>query len=1194
MKSTDLILAMRKLLHCVDMEIITDKVPTVKAGDIIRLRKYDGSISGAFVKWIDDPDISMFEAAESIDGENDIDVSDDGEDEEFDTLDDTDDNIEKTEDGDQTTSYSISESYMGFRFSTNSYAMRWARIQNKPYLAVVTDVDKNNNRVVIVTARLNALRKAEPLKIALTDNAVQRDTVSKVATDYQDRFLLPLGDNSLYIVNRHIFSNSDSFQITDGSYVISVIQDYRSECGGAVDQHGTDKIWAIKSGYRPFHRSDDYRIELWLGEVSFTDATSATALRDSDMALLASGNEKYIGLWKRYAELELSTISEKQKKAGTLIFRQLIENTAERAVLLIEDQIQLKTFLAVLEEIDKENMAVEVYQDENRRRKHASVRKASGKELTIEYDDGRALNFSAGYVSISIQSAAVQYQRRKEAYDTVLGQLSAKPGLLSLLNGKIEHLADEKRRLTPLSNTVLKKIFPDHPPTPNQIEAIKIALNTPDLAIIQGPPGTGKTTVIRAIYEALSEKEKEPRLFFGRNLATAYQRDATVHLASEMDVYGLPAQTFLGRRNGGWEEGSRAVSQWLEKTKQKVFEANPLLEGYAAIDRLSNDLNLLQLGFNVSCATAENRRATLRSFLFELEQFETDRASQKQPEDLDELHIQETYDAVSLTPYKERARKMLDHLDKIYSHEHAIDICYAVMLPTTPEAMNDNGAQVIKDTMDRLLNDRQTDSIRSIATGLSKLYAQEPIRYERVKDGVNALISELRQNNRMIVNRSANEELMNLIQETIEMLHSTIGDDEMYLLSYYVNAFEDTETMRESLSRFLTVIAATNQMVGSKDVIGRKKPNSKETETPKEKENFKKEDNQKEQLNDFDTYENIVIDEAARSCPPDLLIPMCRAKERIILVGDHKQLPQFISDDVYKSMKAEGEDSALLKKSMFEYLIEQTEKLEQTGDGAKRYIMLDQQFRMPAIVGDLVSRHFYKDHPIQSPLGNGGAKAPIGLSFGISEERIQHSHMIWLDVPGTAGTRESKDNTSRYRMEEVVRITNMLKTLIVRAEGQAKDYKYGIITFYKAQERRLKEHIRSVLLSDERAVCSEEWFNNHVEIGTVDAFQGKEFDIVFLSMVRCHTDYGSFHYGDNSNGKAKYGFTMDENRLCVALSRVKRCLIIAGDENMFNDDTALREMPAIYDFLSICKNEDGGSESYAWFIKDNSNSSKKK
>ena len=49
---------------------------------------------------------------------------------------------------------------------------------------------------------------------------------------------------------------------------------------------------------------------------------------------------------------------------------------------------------------------------------------------------------------------------------------------------------------------------------PEQIAALEMAINTPDIALIQGPPGTGKTTVIKAIAERFREifEAEEKRL----------------------------------------------------------------------------------------------------------------------------------------------------------------------------------------------------------------------------------------------------------------------------------------------------------------------------------------------------------------------------------------------------------------------------------------------------------------------------------------------------------------------------------------------------------------------------------------------------------------------------------------------------------------------------------------------------------
>ena len=1168
MSHEELILALRNLLPCNDLEIICDAAPTVSAGDILHLRKHNDAISGAYARWQDVEDITTnIEADDEEKTEAEIQISD--------------------------------ASFSSCKFATNGQALAWSRIQNKPHIAIVTEIDKDSRRIRIMYAPLpTAIRKNFPLDIALTTNAVKKlGTFDSASRKLLNQYSFQVGNLPYAIVAHHLFGHESSFMLLDGYSCLSVTEEYRSECGGTIDTHSTEKVWAVKNGSRPYHQSDEYRIEIWQSKLTFNDATRAKVLSESARAILRSGNEKYISLWQKYAEIDFAYTTECMEKAGVLQFSKIVDHSPERAILRIDNYNSIPIFLEALEEIDKEHRMVDIAIDQNQLRKtHASLKSADVQQriITVEFDEGQSLSIKNGIVMVNNHSAEIQFERRKEAYDRILNNQSAKPELISLLNGNMPHLAAEKKRITPLSQRILKKVFPEHDPTPNQIEAIKIALNTPDIAIIQGPPGTGKTTVIRAIYEAIAEKEKEPQLFFGRNLATAYQRDATVHLASDMSVYDLPAQTFLGRREGGWEEGNRTVVLWLEKLKRKVYEANPNLEGFANIDKLSNVLDLIRLDFNPDTAIDELRRASLHAFLNHISNYEKSVSTAGEPESYEEFEIQNTCASVDLTEFKQRAYEMLAAIDNDDAFEHEVDISYAVMLPTSPEAMEDDGRNMIDRIIRRLSDERQTEDVRATVNGLKKLYESPEIRFDRVKDGVNALLAKLKKRSNLIVNQKENNAFMELIQDTIQMLQDVVGDSEMYVLSRYVNAFEDTEAIKNSLSSFLTIIAATNQMVGSKDVISRKKSALNPDEslaTGPQKEEKAVQTNDDLNVVQYDFYENVVIDEAARSCPPDLLIPLCRAKDRMILVGDQKQLPQFISENVYKRM--EGEQNVdLLRKSMFEYLIDQVSELAATGDGVQRYIMLDQQFRMPAIIGDLVSRHFY-DGKLKSPLGNGGNKLPSGLSFamkkGKKNERIANSHLIWLDVAGHLGTREEKDlNKSTYRTEEVVRVTEMLKTLVSSAEGNAKDYTYGIITFYKAQENKLNKAIRAALLECENPVCTEKWFNAHIEIGTVDAFQGKEFDIVFLSMVRCHTDYGTFHYGAEDKGRARYGFTMDENRLCVALSRVKKCLIVAGDANMFNDDTARSIMPAIYDLVNICKESDKEGDSYAWFIPDNS------
>jgi len=86
-----------------------------------------------------------------------------------------------------------------------------------------------------------------------------------------------------------------------------------------------------------------------------------------------------------------------------------------------------------------------------------------------------------------------------------------------------------------------KKVF-NGSPTSRQEEALKVALNTPDIALIQGPPGTGKTKVISALLVRLAEiSEDSGNSVSHRLLLTSYQHDAVENVAEKSVVFGLPA-----------------------------------------------------------------------------------------------------------------------------------------------------------------------------------------------------------------------------------------------------------------------------------------------------------------------------------------------------------------------------------------------------------------------------------------------------------------------------------------------------------------------------------------------------------------------------------------------------------------------------------------------------------------------------
>jgi len=65
-----------------------------------------------------------------------------------------------------------------------------------------------------------------------------------------------------------------------------------------------------------------------------------------------------------------------------------------------------------------------------------------------------------------------------------------------------------------------------------------------------------------------------------------------------------------------------------------------------------------------------------------------------------------------------------------------------------------------------------------------------------------------------------------------------------------------------------------------------------------------------------------------------------------------------------------------------------------------------------------------------------------------------------------------------------------------------------------------------------------------------------EFDVVFLSMVR-------------SNARGVFGHVTSPNRLCVAMSRQKRLLIVTGDDGMLRAHNVPKAISPLVEFRKL-------------------------
>jgi superfamily I DNA and/or RNA helicase len=272
-------------------------------------------------------------------------------------------------------------------------------------------------------------------------------------------------------------------------------------------------------------------------------------------------------------------------------------------------------------------------------------------------------------------------------------------------------------------------------------------------------------------------------------------------------------------------------------------------------------------------------------------------------------------------------------------------------------------------------------------------------------------------------------------------------------------------------------------------------------------------------------FDWVIIDEAGRSTAPETFVPMSKGK-KIILVGDHQQLPPIIDQELQERALTEQEiQKRVLETSLFEYLYE---KLPQNNK-----ITLNNQYRMHPNIGNLVSALFY-DNQVASDLVNVQEKQHHLTIFDKS--------VYWISTSDVSEqiSKERENGKSRSNPYEAKVIKGVLWKIQEDCELNNLQKEVGVISAYRSQI--------SILESAITPNDQELWKNLHIIIHTVDAFQGGECDIIIYDLVR-------------SNPKKKLGFTSDDRRLNVALSRAKQLLIIVGDDNMAYQGRTPKNIP---------------------------------
>ena len=291
-------------------------------------------------------------------------------------------------------------------------------------------------------------------------------------------------------------------------------------------------------------------------------------------------------------------------------------------------------------------------------------------------------------------------------------------------------------------------------------------------------------------------------------------------------------------------------------------------------------------------------------------------------------------------------------------------------------------------------------------------------------------------------------------------------------------------------------------------------------------------------------FDFVIIEEAGKAYAPELL-PAMRLGRRWLLIGDQQQLPPFQHhemlaaarrrlerdvdqrslDDVARASFAQSLDAEL---RFFGHLFQRAREepypfKPNTADAPAR--RLSEQWRMPMVLSEFISTIFYHDRfVVRTP------SKPLPFS---NPSFLRANPLVWISTPHCAG----QNRRAAERIASGGGYTNPYEVgtihALLGAVGPgplARGRTVAVLSPYLAQVDSLRRQLS-------RKYPNLPAFDSSRDVHTVDSFQGREADVVIVSLVRNN---------DREQPLSALGFLTLEERMNVLLSRASSQLIIVG------------------------------------------------
>lgn len=265
-------------------------------------------------------------------------------------------------------------------------------------------------------------------------------------------------------------------------------------------------------------------------------------------------------------------------------------------------------------------------------------------------------------------------------------------------------------------------------------------------------------------------------------------------------------------------------------------------------------------------------------------------------------------------------------------------------------------------------------------------------------------------------------------------------------------------------------------------------------------------------------YDWLIIDEVSK-CPITEVLRYLPYVSKIIMVGDDYQLAPLLEFSKEDVMNLPSYNEELFTKLQRIYEQSVFAKVLDKAKRANRLVQLNENYRSVSQV--LTTYNVFYDSTL---IGRRETIRPDKCHFKVVDSEINYDNKDVFFVEVSKG-QEQRDGTSRFNLDEIQATAFIIDDLMKKAVNPSQ-ISVSAIFPYAAQINHFQKKNIELINKAKKLFKS-------FEIDTVDAFQGKETDIVLVNTVV--TD------------SSQKNFLNDFRRINVSMSRARDKLIVFGN-----------------------------------------------